>query len=46
MRVVAGEQVMASPERRAAAQTIIERLAERRARYQRQTNSPRHSDGR
>ena len=39
MRAVAGEQVMASPERRAAAQEIMDRLAALRARCQRQTNS-------
>jgi TRAP transporter TAXI family solute receptor len=39
MRAVPAEGVMAAPERRAAAQTIMERLAELRARCQRQTNS-------
>jgi hypothetical protein len=39
MRAVPAEHVTAAPERRAAAQTIIERLAELRARCQRQTNS-------
>jgi TRAP-type uncharacterized transport system substrate-binding protein len=39
MRAVGGEQVMASPERRAAAQEIMDRLAALRARCQRQTNS-------
>jgi TRAP-type uncharacterized transport system substrate-binding protein len=39
MRAVPGEQVMASPERRAAAQAIMTRLLALRARYQRQTNS-------
>jgi hypothetical protein len=39
MRAVAGEQVMATPERRAAAQEIMDRLAALRARCQRQTNS-------
>ena len=39
MRAVAGEQVMTSPERRATAQAIMDRLAALRARCQRQTNS-------
>ena len=39
MRAVAGEQVMASPERRAVAQELMERLKALRARCQRQTNS-------
>lgn len=39
MRAVPGEQVMTSPERRAAAQALMERLHALRARCQRQTNS-------
>jgi hypothetical protein len=39
MRAVPGEQVMASPERRAVAQALMERLHALRARCQRQTNS-------
>jgi TRAP-type uncharacterized transport system substrate-binding protein len=39
MRAVAREQVMTSPERRATAQAIMDRLAALRARCQRQTNS-------
>ena len=39
MREVPAEGVMASPERRAAAQTIMKRLGELRTRCQRQTNS-------
>jgi TRAP-type uncharacterized transport system substrate-binding protein len=39
MRAVPGEQVMASPERRAVAQGLMERLHALRARCQRQTNS-------
>jgi hypothetical protein len=39
MRAVPAEQVMAVPERRAAAQAIMERLVELRARCQRQTSS-------
>jgi len=39
MRAVADEQAMASPERRAAAQAIMDRLLALRARCQRQTNS-------
>jgi TRAP-type uncharacterized transport system substrate-binding protein len=39
MRAVPGERVMASPERRAVAQTLMERLHALRARCQRQTNS-------
>src|SRR4029450_8094743 len=39
MRAVAGEQVMASPERRAVAQELMERLKALRARCQRQANS-------
>jgi TRAP-type uncharacterized transport system substrate-binding protein len=39
MRAVSGEQVMASPERRAVAQALMERLHALRARCQRQTNS-------
>jgi uncharacterized protein len=39
MRAVPAERVMAAPERRAAAQAIMERLVELRARCQRQTSS-------
>ena len=39
MRAVPGEQVMASPEHRAAAEALMERLQALRARCQRQTNS-------
>ncbi|MGA7487945.1 MAG: TAXI family TRAP transporter solute-binding subunit [Xanthobacteraceae bacterium] len=39
MRAVPGAQVMASPERRAAAEALMERLQALRARCQRQTNS-------
>jgi hypothetical protein len=39
MRAVPGEQVMASPERRAAAQALMERFRALRVRCQRQTNS-------
>src|SRR5262245_438748 len=39
MRAVPAEQVMAVPERRAAAEAIMERLVELRARCQRQTSS-------
>jgi hypothetical protein len=39
MREVAGEEVVASPERRAAAQALMARLRALRARCQRQTNS-------
>jgi hypothetical protein len=39
MRVVPAERVMAAPERRAAAEAIMERLVELRARCQRQTSS-------
>jgi len=39
MRAVPAERVMAVPERRAAAQAIMERLVELRARCQRQTSS-------
>jgi hypothetical protein len=39
MREVAGEEVMASPERRAAAQALMAQLRALRARCQRQTNS-------
>jgi TRAP-type uncharacterized transport system substrate-binding protein len=39
MRAVPAERVTAAPERRAAAQAIMERLAELRARCQRQTSS-------
>jgi uncharacterized protein len=39
MRAVAGEQAMTSPERRAAAQAIMDRLLALRARCQLQTNS-------
>jgi TRAP-type uncharacterized transport system substrate-binding protein len=39
MRAVPAERVMAAPERRVAAQAILERLVELRARCQRQTSS-------
>jgi biopolymer transport protein ExbB/TolQ len=39
MRAIPAERVMAVPERRAAAEAIMERLVELRARCQRQTNS-------
>lgn len=39
MRAMPGEQVMAAPERRAAAQTLVDQLQALRARCQRQTNS-------
>jgi hypothetical protein len=39
MRAIAAERVMGAPEKRAAAQVIMERLAELRARCQRQTSS-------
>jgi hypothetical protein len=39
MRAVAGDEVMATPQRRAAAQAIMDRLLALRARCQRQTNS-------
>jgi TRAP-type uncharacterized transport system substrate-binding protein len=39
LRAVPAEEAMASPERRAAAQAIMDRLAELRARCQRQTSS-------
>jgi len=39
IRAAPGEQVMASPERRAAAQALMEQLRALRARCQRQTNS-------
>src|SRR5215813_13869045 len=39
IRVVPAEQVMATPERRAAAEAIMERLVQLRARCQRQTSS-------
>src|SRR5262245_18884831 len=39
MRAVPAERVMAAPERRAAAEAIMERLVELRARCQRQTSS-------
>ncbi len=39
MRAVLAERIMAVPERRAAAQAIMERLVELRARCQRQTSS-------
>jgi hypothetical protein len=39
MRAMPGEQVMAAPERRAAAQTLADQLQALRARCQRQTNS-------
>ena len=39
MRAMPGEQVMAAPERRAAAQTLVDQLQALRVRCQRQTNS-------
>ena len=39
IRAMPGEQVMAAPERRAAAQTLMDQLHALRARCQRQTNS-------
>jgi TRAP-type uncharacterized transport system substrate-binding protein len=40
MRAIPAKRVLAAPERRAAAQVIMERLAALRARCQRQTSSP------